>query len=99
MYLFINYLIKEDFELFINSNNEELYIMPLVLVYSNNIDEKDNLLKVDNIYEYFENKHKINKEAIKNIVSDFDAFIKLQLKRTKRKNIFMKTYRELSHNP
>lgn len=100
MYLFINYLIKEDFELFINSNNEELLYHAIgFLVYSNNIDEKDNLLKVDNIYEYFgKNKHKINKEAIKNIVSDFDAFIKLQIKEDEEEEyFFMKTYRELPH--
>lgn len=99
MYLFINYLIETDFELFINSNNEELLYHAIgFLVYSNNIDEKDNLLKVDNIYAYFgknKNTHKINKEAIKNIISDFDAFIELQIKEDeKEEDFFMKTYGE-----
>ena len=80
MYFFINYLIKTDFELFINSNNDELLYHAIgFLVYSNNNFKEEDILYdnkvsvVNEIYGYFsENKNEINKELIKEISLDFE---------------------------
>ena len=68
MYFFINYLIKTDFELFINSNNDELLYHAIgFLVYSNNNFKEEDILYdnkvsvVNEIYGYFsENKNELN---------------------------------------
>ena len=80
MYFFINYLIKTDFELFINSNNDELLYHAIgFLVYSNNNFQEEDILYdnkvsvVNEIYGYFsENKNEINKELIKEISLKFE---------------------------
>ncbi len=80
MYFFINYLIKTDFELFINSNNDELLYHAIgFLVYSNNNFKEEDILYdnkvsvVNEIYGYFsENKNEINKELIKEISLKFE---------------------------
>lgn len=80
MYFFIDYLIKTDFELFINSNNDELLYHAIgFLVYSNNNFKEEDILYdnkvsvVNEIYGYFsENKNEINKELIKEISLDFE---------------------------
>lgn len=89
MIFFINHLIKTDFELFINSGNDELLYHAIgFLVYSNNdlyiskvVNFDDsyskiiedfydyNLTKVDDIYDFFiQNKDKINKDIIKDVI-------------------------------
>lgn len=80
MYFFIDYLIKTDFELFINSNNDELLYHAIgFLVYSNNNFKEEDILYdnkvsvVNEIYGYFsENKNEINKELIKEISLKFE---------------------------
>lgn len=80
MYFFIDYLIKTDFELFINSNNDELLYHAIgFLVYSNNNFQEEDILYdnkvsvVNEIYGYFsENKNEINKELIKEISLKFE---------------------------
>lgn len=89
MVFFINHLIKTDFELFINSGNDELLYHAIgFLVYSNNdlyiskfVNFDDsyskiiedfydyNLTEVDDIYDFFiQNKDKINKNIIKDVI-------------------------------
>ncbi len=84
MYFFINYLIKTDFELFINSNNDELLFHAIgFLFYSNNslyirkfLEEDSNyyyscynIRKVEEIYEFIvKNRNRTNKKFIKDIV-------------------------------
>lgn len=67
MYFFINYLIKTDFQLFINSNNDELLYHAIgFLVYSKNGLHTD---KIEEIFKFFrENKDKINNNIIKDII-------------------------------
>jgi hypothetical protein len=76
MYFFIDFLIKTDFELFINSGDDELLYHAIgFLVYSNNNFKEEDILcdnkvsVVNKIYEYFnKNKNEINKNIIKDIV-------------------------------
>ncbi len=67
MYFFINFLIKTDFELFINSGDDELLYHAIgFLVYSKNNLHTD---KVEEIFKFFrENKDKINNNIIKDII-------------------------------
>ena len=51
MYFFINYLIKTDFELFINSNNDELLYHAIgFLVYSNNNFQEEDILYDNKVF-------------------------------------------------
>lgn len=80
MYFFINYLIKTDFELFINSGDDELlYHAVGFLVYSNNglhiskvVNFDDSYSEIVNdMYDFFiHSKDKINKNIIKDIISN-----------------------------
>lgn len=96
MYFFIDYLIKTDFELFINSNNDELLYHAIgFLVYSNNNFKEEDILYdnkvsvINEIYEYFhENKNEINKELIKEISLNFDKLY--EFKNYKRVSEYLK---------
>lgn len=99
MIFFINHLIKTDFELFINSGNDELLYHAIgFLVYSNNdlyiskvlnFDDSYskiiedfydyNLTKVDDIYDFFiQNKDKINKNIIKDVIVNSEKLDELK---------------------
>lgn len=81
MYFFIHYLIQTDFELFINSNDDELLFHAIgFLFYSNNglciskfleeySDYYYNISKVEEIYEFIiKNRNRANKKFINDII-------------------------------
>lgn len=103
MYFFINFLIKTDFELFINSGDDELLYHAIgFLVYSNNNFKEEDILcdnkvsVVNEIYEYFnKNKNEINKKLIKDISSDFEKLYEFK-KYKKISEYLKKINKELS---
>lgn len=103
MYFFINFLIKTDFELFINSGDDELLYHAIgFLVYSNNNFKEEDILcdnkvsVVNEIYEYFnKNKNEINKKLIKDISLDFEKLYEFK-KYKKISEYLKKINKELS---
>ncbi len=97
MYFFISYLIKTNFELFINLNDKELLFHAIgFFVYSENHkydNIKDKLSIVQEVYQYFnENKDELNKDILKEISLNYNKLD--DLKKYKRINNYFKSIKK-----